>query len=314
MGDPAGQLLHQIRQGQLPLLLGPRRGQPIRERDQGRQGLPRRAHRPGGGRGPVTVAEGGEQVPHQARGRGLGVGAGGRADLGDGVLDLGAVEELLRPAQPVPDPGIGQRLLDDLGLSVGAEQHGDLRGVHPVLVDQVPDVLGDAGGLLLVIGVLEPLRLGSLGSLGAQLQGCGPGPGGGVLGGAAGGQQAVGQGHHLRGGAVVAHQPHDLALRVTGGELQQVPGGRPGEGVDGLGGVAHHAQLLASTQPVVQEALLQRGDVLVLVHHEVPVLLAHGRGDGVVLLQDGDGGQQHVLEVDGVALGLQVLVGPGHPR
>ena len=57
------------------------------------------------------------------------------------------------------------------------------------------------------------------------------------------GQQPVGQGHHLRGGAVVAHQPHDLAPRVAGGELQQVPRRGPGEGVDGLRGVADHAQL-----------------------------------------------------------------------
>ena len=108
---------------------------------------------------------------------------------------------------------------------------------------------------------------------------------------AAGGQQAVRELHHLRVGAVVAGQLDRVRPAVASRELQQVAAGRAGEGVNRLGGVAHHADVVAAAQPHVQQALLQRGDVLILVYHKVAVLVADGRGKLLVLLEHGDGQQ-----------------------
>lgn len=85
--------------------------------------------------------------------------------------------------------------------------------------------------------------------------------------------------------------------------------GRAGEGVDGLAGVADHAQVLPVAEPQLQQALLEGTDVLVLVDDEVLVLRPHLLGDVVPVLEDGDGEEQDVLEVDDGALALEVLVG-----
>ena len=130
----------------------------------------------------------------------------------------------------------------------------------------------------------------------------------GLLTGAVG-QQHIGQLHHLRGGSVVPEQPYHRRLRMAAGEAQQEVRGGPGEGVDGLRGVADDAELLTSAHPEVQQALLQRGDVLVLVDYEVPILLAHLGGDPLIVLEHAHGQQQHVLEVDQVLVQLDVLVG-----
>ena len=122
--------------------------------------------------------------------------------------------------------------------------------------------------------------------LGHELQRRGPG---GVRRGAAAAPAAssvVGQLHHLRGGTVVADQLDHIGAGVLRLEAQQVLRGGAGEGVDGLAGVAHHAQFVAAAQPQLKQPLLQRRNVLVLVHHEVPVLLPDGGGDLRVLLQD----------------------------
>lgn len=86
-------------------------------------------------------------------------------------------------------------------------------------------------------------------------------------------------------------------------------GGGAGEGVDGLAGVADDAQVLAVAEPQFQQALLEGADVLVLVDHEVLVLGADLFGDVPPVLEDADGEQQHVLEVDDRAVALDLLVG-----
>ncbi len=124
------------------------------------------------------------------------------------------------------------------------------------------------------------------------------------------GEQSVGEVDDLRGGAVVADELDDGGPGVAAAEVQQVVGGRAGEGVDGLAGVADDAQAGAAlgAGPLVEEALLERGDVLVLVDGEVPVLGADLVGDVRAVLQDGGGEQQDVLEVDVSAAGLGLLV------
>ncbi|GAA5009650.1 hypothetical protein GCM10025734_52950 [Kitasatospora paranensis] len=100
---------------------------------------------------------------------------------------------------------------------------------------------------------------------------------------------------------------------MPGAEVQQVVRGGAGEGVDGLAGVADHAQARAAGRPLVEQPLLERRDVLVLVDGEVPVLGADPVGDLRAVLQDGGGEQQHVLEVDHPAFALGLLVGGVDP-
>ncbi len=91
--------------------------------------------------------------------------------------------------------------------------------------------------------------------------------------------------------------------------------GRAGEAVDRLVGIAHHAQVVAAAEPGVEQALLQRRDVLVLVHHEVAVARADLLRDVAVLLQRAGHDHQQVGEVDdaGPALGLlELLVDARH--
>ncbi len=130
-------------------------------------------------------------------------------------------------------------------------------------------------------------------------------------------QDEVGQPDDLRGRAVVADELDDPGLRVAGAEAEEVRRGGAGEGVDRLRGVADDADVLALSEPQLEEGLLEAVDVLVLVDDEVPVLRPHGAGDLLVLAEDAGGQEQDVLEVDDAALGLHRLVlldDAGHRR
>ena len=95
--------------------------------DQGLQRLPAVSGLAPGGRRlgvqPITEAR------RARRWAGLprpGAAAGGTAQPGHGLPDLGAVEEAGRAADDVGDAARRERLLVGLGLGVDAEQHGDL--------------------------------------------------------------------------------------------------------------------------------------------------------------------------------------------
>lgn len=96
---------------------------------------------------------------------------------------------------------------------------------------------------------------------------------------------------------------------MAGTEVEQVVGSCSRERVDGLTGVADHTQVVPVAEPQVQQTLLERADVLVLVDHEVLVLGTDLLGDVVPVLENRDGQQQDVLEVDDGAVPLEVLVG-----
>ena len=217
----------------------------------------------------------------------------GRAAQGDARLaHLGPLEEPLGAAQLVGHAGVGERLLVDLGLGVDAVEHGDLAGGHTG-VDQLADAAGGALGLGGLVGVLGVDGLGARLALRDQFQPVLGGPAAGL------GEQAVGEVDDLGGGAVVADQLDDGRVRVAGAEVEQVVGGGAGEGVDRLAGVADDAQAVAVAEPEVQQALLERADVLVLVDHEV-LVLARGPVSAMSWRswRIADGEQQHVLEVD----------------
>ena len=73
--------------------------------------------------------------------------------------------------------------------------------------------------------------------------------------------------------------------------------------------VADDADVVTVTEPCIQQPLLQRVDVLVFVHDEVPVTLAHLCGDVAMLFDRVGRHHQDVLEVELTALAVDVLVG-----
>lgn len=164
--------------------------------------------------------------------------------------------------------------------------------------------MGDALGLGGLVRVLRVDGVGAGLALRDQLQPVLGGPPLGLV------QEPVGQVDHLGGGAVVTDQLDHGGLRVAGAEVEQVVGGGAGEGVDGLAGVTDDAEAVALAEPQVQQPLLERADVLVLVDDEVLVLAADLLGDVVAVLEDADRQEQHVLEVDHAAVALELFVRP----
>ncbi len=251
----------------------------------------------------------------------------GRPQQPDGLGDLRPREEPLAAPDQVGDAGGGDRGLVCLGLGVDPVQHGDLAGRH-VRVQQHADAAGDRGRLLGFAVAFGERRCRAVRTLRDQPQRFVPGRGGssthgrarctpcarcprcaGSAAGAGSRDQPVGQPDHLRRGAVVPHEADHRGVGEAPGEIQQVAGRRPGERVDGLVGVTDHAEAVPLAEPGVEQALLQRVDVLVLVHHEVPVARAQLLGDPAVLLDHGRGQQQQVVEVENARLPLGLLVG-----
>ncbi len=114
---------------------------------------------------------------------------------------------------------------------------------------------------------------------------------------ARGGDDPVGQRHHLRGGPVVAFQPHHRGVGKAPREVEQIARRGAGERVDGLVGVADDGQVVAVAEPGVEHPLLQRGDVLILVDDEAAVAVAELLGHRSVVLDRGGGVQQQIVEV-----------------
>ncbi|ESU46325.1 hypothetical protein P376_5701 [Streptomyces sp. HCCB10043] len=303
-GRPFVELADQVGQGRPRF----RRLEVLGEAHQRGQRLPAVAHgaRSGGRAGGPAL--GGEHRPHLGgqvlRPVEQGVvapGAGRAAQGGARLADLGPFEEPLGAAELVGHPCVREGLLVDLGLGVDPVEHGDLAGRY-ARGDEVADAPGGGLGLGGLVPVLRVDRLGTLVALGDQLQT--------VVGGLAVGlaQEAVGEVDDLGGGAVVPDQLDDGRPGVAGAEVQQVVGGGPGEGVDRLAGVADDAEVVPVADPEVEQPLLERADVLVLVDDEVLVLAAHVVGDVSPVLEDADHQQQHVLEVDHRAVALELFV------
>ncbi len=226
------------------------------------------------------------------------------------LADLLAAEEPLPATDLEGDARLGQRLLVDLGLRVDAVQHRDLRGCGARL-DESLDVLGHRGGLGDLVGVFGERGLRTGVALADQVQLATGHPAAG------GGDDAVGQRHHLRGGPVVTLEAHHCGVGKAPREVQQILRRGAGERIDGLVGVADDREVVAVAQPCVEHTLLQRGDVLVFVDHEAAVPVAELLGDRRVVLDGGGGVQQQVVEVQQrrpVAAGLERLVPRVHRR
>lgn len=147
----------------------------VREGDDGVEGVPALALGAAGGGGLLGPPLAGEDLPGVAGdvpGERGGLGAGGAAQQHHGALDLVALEEPLPAAHEVSDARGGQRLLDGLGLGVGAVEDGDLGQGHPG-GGEPPHLLDDARGLGGVILVGVEADGGAAGALGDELDGSG---------------------------------------------------------------------------------------------------------------------------------------------
>ena len=236
---------------------------------------------------------------------GLGTRAPGRRAQQPGRLaHLGPVEEPLGPAHLAGHARAGESPLEPLGLRVDPDQHRHLArrypGIHPL---PGPRRHGRRLRLLVVVlGELGGRPAGPLRDQGRPGQGAPPPvpPG---LG------QPVRAADHLRCGPVVPHQLHHGGVRVLRRKARQVGGRGAGERVDRLPRVADHAQVVPVPEPRVQQQLLQRVDVLVFVHNEVAVAVAHLGTRALMPAKDRRGQLQHGLEVDQVPVPAQVLIG-----
>lgn len=251
LGDVGGEVGGQA-------LGGPGALELLGEADERREGLPAVADGPGAGRrlrGEAAGGEDGADLAGEVRGvvgERVGAGPGGAAQQDAGVADLRPFEEPLGALELVGDAEVGEGLLVDLGLAVGAEEDGDLAGADSggeELLDPAGGGLG-LGRLVLVLGV-DGLGAGL--ALGDEFEAV-PGRLAAGLG-----EQPVREVDDLRGGAVVADQLDDRRLGVAGAEVEQVVRGGAGERVDGLAGVADDAEAgaAARSRPLVEEPLLE---------------------------------------------------------
>jgi hypothetical protein len=222
-------------------------------------------------------------------GRCVGVGrAAGAAQQQQRLAHLRPVEEALAAPHEVGHTGVRQRRLVQRRLRVHPVEDGDLAG-RRARPDELRAPGGDRGGLGRLVRVLGERGVGAGRPLRHEVQ---PRRRRARLS-----DDAVGQPHHLRRRPVVAHQAHLGGTRVPLPEAHQVVGRRTGEGVDRLLGVADDAQVVAPAEPGVEQPLLQRRDVLVLVDDERAVAGPELLGHGGRLLEAPRGEQQQVVEV-----------------
>jgi len=120
--------------------------------------------------------------------------------------------------------------------------------------------------------------------------------------------QGIGRLQHLRGRAVVGFKLQSDGSGMLAGEVRQVAGLGAGERVDRLVDVTDHADVCPIPDPQFEQRALDRTDVLVFVDGEVAVLVAHLGGHLRVFVQQGDGAQQNVVEVDQLTALLHLLV------
>ena len=233
-----------------------------------------------------------------------------QAQIGQRMLDLGALEEAQPAVDAVGHAGIEQRRLQHARLRVAAVEDGDLgaRGA----------------GAVQLLGLLEhPLRLGEVAGrlvhphrlararLGAQVLAQ---PAGVVL------DQRIGRIQDVAEGAVVALELDPVAHPVFALEVGHVADPRAPEGVDALvvvadredragGGLAQRVALARHRREHLQPGVLQPVGVLELVDQDVAEARAVVRAQVRVVAQQLEAAQHQLGEVDhALALAL-VLVG-----
>src|SRR3990167_6981167 len=220
-----------------------------------------------------------------------------QAQVGQRMLDLGALKKAQAAVHAVGHGGVEQRGFDHAALRVAAVEHGDLLALETVVLHQLLDL------------VHHPLRFGEVarGLVHAHRLACTLG-GAQVLAQAPGvvADEVVGRVEDVAVAAVVLLQL-DLLLHVElTHEVLHVAHARTAKGVDALVVIAHgdHAavRLEAAVHLVTRELLepqvLQAVGVLELVHQDVREAPLVVRADGVVVAQQFVAAQHQLAEIN----------------
>ena len=266
-------------------------------------GLPQ-GHAPGGGHLEEAAHRGVAETPRRLVGhtgeRLVVVGVHGELEVGHEVLHLQAAEEGRPGVDCVGDARLYQGVLDGAGLRVGPVEDGEV----PVLASafahlRLDGVSHEAGFVLLrVCGLqddaaslfrtaealfLEPVRVVR--------------------------DEVVRRRDDVLRRAVVLLQFHHAAAGIVFLEADDVLDPCAPEGVDGLGVIAHHADVLVQPGEPLQDGVLGDVRVLVLVHEDVVEAAGDYPEHVGVVRQEHVGVQEDVVEVHhghavaGVAVG-----------
>ena len=236
--------------------------------------------------GPDRGAQRGSRAPRSP----AGAGPARAAHLGP-VVEADA-------ADLVRDAGPGERLLDRRELRVHPDQHRDLaRGATPSASRARIQATSAASSC---VGVAVARDRGQPGRRRASARGASTGPRPRSAGWRAPAPAA------WTGSSGPAPRPARPASapRTTGEERRR----RAGERVDRLVLVAHDAQVARLAQPQLEQPLLERVGVLVLVDAEPPLARPDRRRGVGVALEQVDGPEQQVVEVDPPGPRLRPLV------
>ena len=218
--------------------------------------------------------------------------------VGDRVLDLGALVEARAADHLVGHALADEHVLQDTGLRVRPVEDRDL-AAGVALLDPLRHLGGDEAGLGVLVLDLEHAHRVAVPELGPEVL---------LL------ALAVVRDHAVRGAqdrvrrAVVLLQRDRARAGEVALELEHVADVGAAEGVDGLVGVADGADVLVVGGEQLQQLVLRVVRVLVLVDEDVAERLAPLLGRVGEALEDLDREHEQVVEVDGVRAVQAALV------
>ena len=196
---------------------------------------------------------------HHALERGVVVAIADQAQVGQRVLDLGALEEPQAPVDAIRDAAGEQVFLEHARLRIRAVQDRGVRAL-PAACDPVADTADDELGFVaLVVGAVEADRRAAL-AAGPELLADAP---------AVVGDDRVGGGQDVAGRAVVLLETEELHAREIPAELLQVLDPRTAPAIDGLVVVADDEGDADRSGERLDPGVLDRVRVLELVDQDV---------------------------------------------
>ena len=231
---------------------------------------------------------------------GVVVGVGDQAQVGHGVLDLGALEEAQTTINPIEDLGIDQGLLEEPRLGRGAIEDGALGAAVALVRHIAANAIGHEAGLVhLVKGGVAQYEF-ALGVLGPEVLAQSVR----ILG-----DQGVGGLEDGAGGAIILLQAYYLGVGVVALEALDVLHPRPTPAIDGLIVVAHQEEIVPVPGQQAQPGVLDGIGILELVHQDVGEALLVVVADVRAVPQQFMGAQQQIGEINlaGVLAGRLVL-------
>ena len=111
-------------------------------------------------------------------------------------------------------------------------------------------------------------------------------------------ENLIGQPDDLRGRTIVPDQVDTFRTRMICHEIHQVVSTCTSVGVNGLVGIPDNAHIIAVAEPQLEQSVLERRNILILVDDEVLIAGADFLRDVPVLDHHSDGTQQDVIQIN----------------